>query len=64
MLGDRSLQSPSKPLPQQIAEAIEDRGVPISRLLRLIWALEEHPDAANDDLRALLRARIGAPPVS
>jgi hypothetical protein len=51
----------SKSLQQQVAEAIEDRALPISRLLRLMWALDADRNAANQNLRAQLRARIGAP---
>lgn len=51
----------SKSIQQQVAEAIEDRGLPISRLLRLMWALDADRSAANQNLRAQLRARIGAP---
>ncbi|MBD8907720.1 hypothetical protein [Methylorubrum zatmanii] len=51
----------SKSLQQQVAEAVEDRALPISRLLRLMWALDADRSAANQNLRAKLRARIGAP---
>lgn len=51
----------SKSLQQQVAEAVEDRALPISRLLRLMWALDADRSAANQNLRAQLRARIGAP---
>ncbi len=51
----------SKSLQQQVAEAVADRALPISRLLRLMWALEADRSAANQNLRAQLRARIGAP---
>lgn len=56
-----ALVTTSKSLQQQVAEAVEDRGLPISRLLRLMWALEADRSAANQNLRAQLRARIGAP---
>ncbi|MEE7457204.1 MULTISPECIES: hypothetical protein [Methylobacteriaceae] len=56
-----ALVTTSKSLQQQVAEAIEDRALPISRLLRLMWALEADRNAANQNLRAQLRARIGAP---
>ncbi|GJE74551.1 hypothetical protein BGCPKDLD_1122 [Methylorubrum suomiense] len=50
-----------KSLQQQVAEAIEDRALPISRLLRLMWALDAERSPANQNLRARLRARIGEP---
>lgn len=50
-----------KTLQQQVAEAIEDRALPISRLLRLMWALDADRSPANQNLRARLRARIGEP---
>ncbi|KQT60889.1 hypothetical protein ASG52_16730 [Methylobacterium sp. Leaf456] len=50
-----------KSLHQQVAEAIEDRAQPISRLLRLMWALDADRNPANQNLRARLRARIGEP---
>ncbi|SFK29414.1 hypothetical protein [Methylorubrum salsuginis] len=50
-----------KSLHQQVTEAIEDRALPISRLLRLMWALDAERSPANQNLRARLRARIGAP---
>ena len=52
---------PGKSLHQQVAEAIEDRAQPISRLLRLMWALDADRNPANQNLRARLRARIGEP---
>jgi len=52
---------PGKSLHQQVAEAIEDRAQPISRLLRLMWALDADHSPANQNLRARLRARIGEP---
>ncbi len=52
---------PGKSLHQQVAEAIEDRAQPISRLLRLMWALDAEHSPANQNLRARLRARIGEP---
>lgn len=52
---------PGKSLQQQVAEAIEDRALPISRLLRLMWALDADHSPANQNLRARLRARIGEP---
>ncbi|WP_232631869.1 hypothetical protein [Methylobacterium sp. Leaf118] len=55
--------SVAKTLHQQVAEAIEDRALPISRLLRLMWALDADRSPANQNLRAQLRARIGAPPL-
>jgi hypothetical protein len=52
---------PGKSLHQQVTEAIEDRAQPISRLLRLMWALDAEHSPANQNLRARLRARIGEP---
>ena len=48
-------------LQQQIADALKDTALPISRLLRLMWALDADQSAVNENLRAQLRARIGAP---
>ena len=56
-----SSNSLGKSLQQQVAEAIEDRALPISRLLRLMWALDAEHSPANQNLRARLRARIGEP---
>lgn len=52
---------PTAPLEQQVTAAVRDQAVPISRLLRLIWALDAEPSPGNENLRAQLRARIGAP---
>ena len=49
----------AKPLPEQIAEAIECRSTPLSHLLRLMAAL--NAEGGNEALRHQLRARIGAP---
>ncbi|MBP1183205.1 hypothetical protein [Methylobacterium sp. PvR107] len=49
----------AKPLPEQIAEAIDSRSTPLSQLLRLMSALEA--EGGNEALRLQLRARIGAP---
>ena len=49
----------AKPLPEQIAEAIESRSTPLSQLLRLMAAL--NAEGGNETLRHRLRARIGAP---
>ncbi|MDP4002630.1 hypothetical protein [Methylobacterium sp. NEAU K] len=49
----------AKPLPEQIAEAIESRSTPLSKLLRLMSALDA--EGGNEALRVQLRARIGAP---
>ncbi|UMY16405.1 hypothetical protein MMB17_17070 [Methylobacterium organophilum] len=49
---------------EQVAEAVRDRALPISQLLRLMWALDADQNAVNQNLRAQLRARIGAPPLS
>ena len=46
---------------QQVADALEDSTLPISRLLRLMWALDADQTAISHSLRAQLRARIGAP---
>lgn len=48
------------PLQVQIHSAVEDRTTPISRLLRLMSALDADA-TANENLRHVLRARIGAP---
>ena len=52
---------PTKPLRDQVADAVRNDAVPISRLLRLMWALDAEPNPGNENLRAQLRARIGAP---
>lgn len=52
---------PAKPLTEQVADAVCNTAVPISRLLRLMWALDAEPSPDNENLRAQLRARIGAP---
>ncbi|GJE27122.1 hypothetical protein [Methylobacterium organophilum] len=49
---------------EQVAEAVRDRALPISQLLRLMWALDADQNAVNQNLRAQLRARIGAPPLN
>jgi c-di-GMP-related signal transduction protein len=49
----------AKTLPEQIAEAVENRATPLSQLLRLMSALES--EGGNEALRLQLRARIGAP---
>ncbi|NEU13744.1 hypothetical protein G3T14_16620 [Methylobacterium sp. BTF04] len=48
------------PLQDQIDAAVQDRTTPISRLLRLMSALDSDK-SANENLRLQLRARIGAP---
>jgi hypothetical protein len=48
------------PLQVQIQSAVQDRTTPISRLLRLMSALDADA-TANENLRHVLRARIGAP---
>lgn len=48
-------------LQQQVADALQNRALPISKLLRLMWALDAEPAAGNENLRAQLRQRIGAP---
>lgn len=58
MKSDRSCEQP--PLQVQIQSAVQDRTTPISRLLRLMSALEADA-TANENLRHVLRARIGAP---
>ncbi len=54
------LSSEATPLQVQIRSAVEDRTTPISRLLRLMSALDADA-TANENLRHVLRARIGAP---
>jgi len=48
-------------LEQQVSDAVANRTLPISQLLRLMWALDADQTAINAKLRAQLRARIGAP---
>lgn len=48
-------------LHQQVSDALQNDTLPISKLLRLMWALDADQSAINDTLRARLRARIGAP---
>ena len=48
-------------LQKQIADAVQDTALPISQLLRLMWALDADQSAVNENLRSQLRARIGAP---
>lgn len=48
------------PLHSLIDAAVQDRTTPISRLLRLMSALDADT-TANENLRHVLRARIGAP---
>lgn len=48
-------------LEQRIADAVRTEGLPISQLLRLMWALDVDQSAVNQNLREQLRARIGAP---
>lgn len=50
----------AQPLPEQIAEAVRSRATPLSRLLRLMAALDAQGDG-DETLRVQLRARIGAP---
>ena len=47
-------------LQDQIDAAVRDRSTPISRLLRLMFALDADA-TANQNLRHQLRDRIGAP---
>lgn len=49
-----------KPLAQLVSEAVQSHATPISQLLRLMWQVDAEP-GANENLRAQLRARIGAP---
>jgi hypothetical protein len=51
---------PEKPLAQRVSEAVQSHATPISQLLRLMWQVDAEP-GANENLRAQLRARIGAP---
>ncbi|GEO98635.1 hypothetical protein [Methylobacterium haplocladii] len=51
----------TNPLQQQVAEAMGNHSLPISKLLRLMWAIEADKSPTNENLRAQLRARIGAP---
>lgn len=56
-----SIETSEADLQKRIAEAIEDSALPISQLLRLMWALDADQTAVNQNLRARLRNRIGAP---
>lgn len=61
-----SMAEPTTPtaertLQQQVADAVQDSALPISRLLRLMWALDAAQDDVRERLRAQLRQRIGAP---
>ncbi|AWN37581.1 hypothetical protein [Methylobacterium radiodurans] len=49
-----------KSLAQLVSEAVQSHATPISQLLRLMWRVDAEP-GANENLRAQLRARIGAP---
>lgn len=49
-----------KSLAQLVSEAVQNHATPISQLLRLMWQVDAEP-GANENLRAQLRARIGAP---
>lgn len=51
----------TKSLQQQVADAMRNDTLPISKLLRLMWALEAESSSATEPLRSQLRARIGAP---
>jgi len=51
----------NNPLHQQVADAMGDQALPISKLLRLMWAIEAEKSPSRETLRAQLRARIGAP---
>ncbi len=51
----------TNPLQQQVVDAMGDQALPISKLLRLMWAIEAEKGPTRDMLRAQLRARIGAP---
>lgn len=57
-LQGRSLSE--KSLAQLVSEAVQSHATPISQLLRLMWQVDAEP-GANENLRAQLRARIGAP---
>ena len=61
-LSSETIQFPCEQTPLQdlIAAAVQDRSTPISRLLRLMSALDADA-TANQNLRHQLRARIGAP---
>ena len=58
--GVQGRPAPDKPLTQLVAEAVQSHGTPISQLLRLMWRVNAEA-GANENLRAQLRARIGAP---
>ena len=48
-------------LHEQVSHAVQDTHLPISQLLKLMWALDADQSAVNHNLRDQLRARIGAP---
>ncbi|GLS45030.1 hypothetical protein [Methylobacterium brachythecii] len=48
-------------LQQQVADALRNQALPISKLLRLMWAIEAEASPVSESLRVQLRARIGAP---
>ena len=50
----------AKSLPEQIADAVQNRTTPLSMLLRLMAALDAQ-GGDDEALRLQLRARIGAP---
>jgi len=56
-----SIVASANNLEQQVTEAVANRALPISQLLRLMWALDADQTAINAKLRAQLRDRIGAP---
>ncbi|GJD67395.1 hypothetical protein [Methylobacterium gnaphalii] len=56
-----TLIATNKSLQQQVAEALRNQALPISKLLRLMWAIEAETSPLSESLRVQLRARIGAP---
>ncbi len=57
---DSQLPVERMPLHEQVEAAVQDGTTPISRLLRLMFAVDADA-TANENLRVRLRARIGEP---
>ncbi|WP_036302633.1 hypothetical protein [Methylobacterium sp. 77] len=57
---DSQFSCEQMPLRDQVEAAVQDGTTPISRLLRLMFAVDADA-TANENLRLRLRARIGAP---
>lgn len=61
MTAEPSSMLATQALQQQVADAMGNHALPISKLLRLMWAIEAESSPTKESLRAQLRARIGAP---